>query len=161
MVVAHACHPRLRASVSTWEDLICGFSYIVWPQLLAIVLRVHVDQSESFLVVNLVIINPWEMSLRDLWHKTYNVWLRVSEWYLFGQEKRMDCAHMGGGCDPVSPYWDMLTCSLVWKAKSCFVILGSLNNFTGDHFSRLQRVPAKFQRFWQVKQKFDNWKIEG
>ena len=23
------------------------------------------------------------MSLRDLWHTTYNLWLRVSEWYLF------------------------------------------------------------------------------
>jgi len=29
------------------------------------------------------------------------------------------------------------------------------------HLSKLQRVPAKFQCFWQFRQKFDNWKIEG
>jgi len=52
---------------------------------------------------------------------------------------------------------NMLACSLiVLKVKSCFVILGSLNNFIGDHLSKLQRVPAKFQRFWQFRQKFDN-----
>jgi len=32
-VVAHACHPPLRASVSTWEGLICKFFYVdVWLQ---------------------------------------------------------------------------------------------------------------------------------
>jgi len=41
------------------------------------------------------------------------------------------------------------------------VILGILKNFIGDHLSKLQRVPAKFQRFWQFRQKFDNWKVEG
>jgi len=29
----HACHPSLRASVSTWECLICRFSFVdVWLQ---------------------------------------------------------------------------------------------------------------------------------
>ena len=33
VVVAHACHPPLRASVSTWEGLICKFFYVdVWLQ---------------------------------------------------------------------------------------------------------------------------------
>jgi len=33
LVVAHACHPALRASVSTWEGLLCRFSYVdVWLQ---------------------------------------------------------------------------------------------------------------------------------
>jgi len=41
------------------------------------------------------------------------------------------------------------------------VILGSLKNFIGDHLSKLQRVLAKFQRFWQFRHKFHNWKIEG
>jgi len=40
---------------------------------------------------------------------------------------------MGGGCNAVSQYWNMLDCSLVWKVKSWFVILGSLNNFIADH----------------------------
>jgi len=30
------------------------------------------------------------------------LWLRETEWYLFGQEKRMDCAHGVGGCDAVA-----------------------------------------------------------
>jgi len=34
-------------------------------------------------------------------------WLRVSEWHLFGQEKRMDCAHGSGGCDAVSQCWNI------------------------------------------------------
>ena len=44
MVVAHAWHPPLRASVSTWKGLIWRFSYVdVWLQQLATVLRVRVD----------------------------------------------------------------------------------------------------------------------
>jgi len=66
-----------------------------------------------------------------------------------------------GGCDAVSTYLNMLACSLVWKVKSCFVILGNLKNSIGDHVSKLQHVPAKFQRFWQFRHKFDYWKIEG
>jgi len=67
-----------------------------------------------------------------------------------------------GGCDAVSQYWNMLACSLGWKVKSCFVISGSLKNFIVDHLSKLQCVPAKFQRFWQFRQKFDNnWKLKG
>jgi len=34
--------------------------------------------------------------------KTCKLWLRETEWYLFGQEKRMDCAHGVGGCDAVA-----------------------------------------------------------
>jgi len=59
----------------------------------------------------------------------------------------------------------MLACSLGtvtgWKVKSCFVIVGSLNNFIGNHLSKLQHVPAKFQRFWQFRQKLFNFKIQG
>jgi len=40
------------------------------------------------------------------------------------------------------------------------VILGGIKHFIGDHSSKLQRMPAKFQRFWQFTQKFHNWKIE-
>jgi len=57
-----------------------------------------------------------------------------------------------GGCDAASQYWNMLACSLLWKLKSCFVILGYLSNFIGDHLPKLQRVPAKFQHFWQFRQ---------
>jgi len=41
------------------------------------------------------------------------------------------------------------------------VIVGSLNNFIGDHLSKLQHVPAKFQRFWQFKEKSFNLRIQG
>jgi len=66
-----------------------------------------------------------------------------------------------GGGDAASQHWNMLACSLVWKVKSCIVTLGSLNKFIGDQLSKLQCVPAKFQRFWQFRQTFDNWKIKG
>jgi len=47
--------------------------------------------------------------------------------------------HMGsGGCNAVSQYWNMLACSLGWKVKNCYVILGSLKNFIGDHLSKMQ-----------------------
>jgi len=52
-----------------------------------------------------------------------------------------------GGCDAVIQYWNMLACCLVRKVKSCFVILGSLKKFIGDHLSKLQHVPTKFQLF--------------
>ena len=61
----------------------------------------------------------------------HNLLLRASEWCLFGQKKRMDCAHGDGGCDAVSQYWNMMACNLGWNVKSWFVILGSLNNFIG------------------------------
>ena len=93
LVVAHACHPALRASVSTWEGLLCRFSYVdVWLQQAARDLKA----STCKLVLSLSLLSSpilGEMSLRNLWHKTYDLCLRVSEWYLFDQEKRMDCVH--------------------------------------------------------------------
>ena len=83
--MVHACHPALRASVSTWEGLLCRFSYVdVWLQQAA---RDRIASTCKLVVSLALVLYPilGEMSLRNLWHKTYNLCLRVSEWYLFGQ----------------------------------------------------------------------------
>jgi len=38
--------------------------------------------------------------------------------------------------------------ALVEKVKSCFVILGSLKNFIGDHLSKMQQVPFVVWRLY-------------
>jgi len=43
LVVAHARHPTLRASVSTWEGLLCRLSMSGSSRQLAIALQVRVN----------------------------------------------------------------------------------------------------------------------
>ena len=132
MVVAHACHPPLRASVSTWEGLICRFSYVdVWVQL--------------------------EMSLRDLWHKTYNLWFRHLKAlvFLYAFEESVDCHLLSSFCDDSN-----LRISLVKYVLSTMgVSKESISKYLiGNRFHVKLRIlsPENCKQSLQVK----SWKAE-
>jgi len=132
--------------------------FLTWGPALLICYGSHATLirhwSESFLVITFYPGgNAW--GIRDTKRLTFaleylkwmvSFWPRVCalEWWLWCSQAVLEYAA-----------W-----SLVWTVKSCFVILDRIKNFIGDHFSKLQHGPAKFQHFWQFRQKFDNWKIE-
>ena len=103
------------------------------------------------------------MSLRDLWHKKYNLWLKVSECYLLRQEKRMDCA-LGEWwlwCSQSVSTGICWTVTLVEKFKSCFVILRRLNNFIGIICQSCNMCLPNFNVFGNLGRNFMNEKLKG